>query len=36
VYRLAREPRRLGRRYLVGNARFVADVILDRPKVEVP
>ena len=36
AYRLAREPRRLGRRYLVGNARFVADVILDRPKVEVP
>jgi len=36
AYRLAHEPRRLGRRYLVGNARFVAGMVLDRPKVEVP
>jgi len=36
AYRLAREPWRLGKRYLVGNARFVAGVIRDRPKVEVP
>jgi len=36
AYRLAREPRRLGRRYLVGNARFVAGMVRDRPKVEGP
>ena len=36
AYRLAHEPRRLGRRYLVGNARFVAGVVRDRPKVEMP
>jgi hypothetical protein len=28
--------RRLGRRYLVGNAGFVAGMVRDRPKVEVP
>src|SRR5664280_90903 len=36
AYRLASEPRRLGRRYLVGNARFVAGVVRDRPGVEMP
>jgi N-acetylglucosaminyldiphosphoundecaprenol N-acetyl-beta-D-mannosaminyltransferase len=36
AYRLAREPRRLGRRYLVGNARFVAGMVRDRPRVEAP
>jgi N-acetylglucosaminyldiphosphoundecaprenol N-acetyl-beta-D-mannosaminyltransferase len=36
TYRLAREPRRLGKRYLVGNARFVAGLVRDRPKVGVP
>ncbi|MHB1510725.1 MAG: WecB/TagA/CpsF family glycosyltransferase [Acidimicrobiales bacterium] len=36
AYRLACEPRRLGRRYLVGNARFMAGVVYDRPKIEVP
>ncbi len=35
VYRLAHEPRRLGRRYLVGNARFVVGIAHDRPKVDV-
>jgi N-acetylglucosaminyldiphosphoundecaprenol N-acetyl-beta-D-mannosaminyltransferase len=35
AYRLAHEPRRLGRRYLVGNAGFVAGMVRDRPKVEV-
>ena len=35
AYRLAHEPRRLGRRYLVGNARFVAGLIHDRPKIDV-
>jgi len=35
AYRLACEPRRLGRRYLVGNARFAAGLIRDRPKIEV-
>jgi N-acetylglucosaminyldiphosphoundecaprenol N-acetyl-beta-D-mannosaminyltransferase len=34
AYRLAHEPRRLGRRYLVGNAGFVAGMVRDRPKVE--
>jgi N-acetylglucosaminyldiphosphoundecaprenol N-acetyl-beta-D-mannosaminyltransferase len=37
VHRLASEPRRLGRRYLIGNPRFVAgvlrDVLRDRPSV---
>jgi N-acetylglucosaminyldiphosphoundecaprenol N-acetyl-beta-D-mannosaminyltransferase len=36
AYRLAREPLRLGKRYVVGNARFGAGLILDPPKVEVP
>jgi N-acetylglucosaminyldiphosphoundecaprenol N-acetyl-beta-D-mannosaminyltransferase len=36
AYRLAREPLRLGRRYLVGNARFGAGLIRDPPKVEMP
>ncbi len=36
AYRLAREPRRLGRRYLVGNARFVASMVHDRPRIAVP
>ncbi|MDA8311245.1 MAG: WecB/TagA/CpsF family glycosyltransferase [Actinomycetota bacterium] len=36
AYRLAREPRRLGRRYLIGNARFVTGIVCERPKVEVP
>jgi N-acetylglucosaminyldiphosphoundecaprenol N-acetyl-beta-D-mannosaminyltransferase len=31
LYRFLREPRRLWRRYLVGNARFVAGVLRDRP-----
>lgn len=35
VYRLAREPRRLWRRYLIGNARFVAGLVRERPKVNV-
>ena len=35
-YRLAQEPRRLASRYLIHNARFVADVLRDRPKIEVP
>jgi N-acetylglucosaminyldiphosphoundecaprenol N-acetyl-beta-D-mannosaminyltransferase len=35
VYRLAREARRLWRRYLVGKAHFVAGVVRDRP-IEVP
>ncbi|MFZ2057573.1 MAG: WecB/TagA/CpsF family glycosyltransferase [Acidimicrobiales bacterium] len=35
AYRLAHEPRRLGRRYLAGNAGFVAGMVRDRPKVEV-
>jgi N-acetylglucosaminyldiphosphoundecaprenol N-acetyl-beta-D-mannosaminyltransferase len=35
AYRLVHEPRRLGRRYLVGNAGFVAGMVRDRPKVEV-
>ena len=34
AYRLAHEPRRLGSRYLVHNARFVAGVLRDRPKIE--
>jgi N-acetylglucosaminyldiphosphoundecaprenol N-acetyl-beta-D-mannosaminyltransferase len=34
AYRLAHEPRRLGSRYLVHNARFVTGVIRDRPKIE--
>lgn len=34
AYRLAQEPRRLGSRYLVHNARFVAGVLRDRPKIE--
>jgi N-acetylglucosaminyldiphosphoundecaprenol N-acetyl-beta-D-mannosaminyltransferase len=34
AYRLNREPWRLGRRYLVGNARFAVGVLRDRPKVE--
>ncbi len=33
AYRLAREPRRLWKRYLVGNARFVAGVVRDRPRM---
>ena len=36
AYRLARGPKRLGSRYFVGNTRFVAGVIRDRPKVDVP
>jgi N-acetylglucosaminyldiphosphoundecaprenol N-acetyl-beta-D-mannosaminyltransferase len=35
AYRLAHEPRRLGRRYLVGNAGFVVGMVHDRPKVDV-
>ena len=35
AYRLASEPRRLWRRYLVGNARFVAGVARDRPKANL-
>lgn len=31
AFRLATEPRRLWRRYLIGNARFVRSVIADRP-----
>lgn len=30
VYRLAREPRRLAGRYLLGNPRFVCGIVLDR------
>jgi N-acetylglucosaminyldiphosphoundecaprenol N-acetyl-beta-D-mannosaminyltransferase len=33
AYRLASEPRRMWRRYLVGNARFIAGVLIDRPKL---
>ena len=33
AWRLAHEPRRLWRRYLVGNARFVAAVIMSRPRL---
>jgi len=36
AYRLAREPRRLWRRYLIGNARFAAGVVRDRPSIQVP
>ena len=35
AYRLAREPRRLWRRYLIGNARFVAGLARQRPKVNL-
>lgn len=34
AYRLAHEPRRLGSRYLVHNARFVTGVMRDRPKID--
>jgi N-acetylglucosaminyldiphosphoundecaprenol N-acetyl-beta-D-mannosaminyltransferase len=36
VYRLAKEPRRLWRRYLVGNTLFVVDVLRDRPRAGAP
>jgi N-acetylglucosaminyldiphosphoundecaprenol N-acetyl-beta-D-mannosaminyltransferase len=35
AYRLAREPRRLGRRYLVNNPRFVAEIIRRPPHLVV-
>ncbi len=34
VYRLSQEPRRLARRYLVGNPHFLLRALLDRHKVE--
>lgn len=36
AYRLAKEPRRLGTRYLIYNARFLLGVIRERPKIETP
>ena len=35
IYRLSREPRRLGRRYLVNNPRFVASIIRRPPHLVV-
>ena len=35
LYRLGSEPRRMWKRYLIGNARFVAGVVRDYPKVEL-
>lgn len=35
IYRLAREPRRLGRRYLIGNPRFVRDAIRSRKRASL-